>query len=163
MGPFELMDLIGIDINLASTREIYEGFGNAPRFLPSPTQERLVAAGTLGRKTGSGFYDYDDDGKKLDLVAGLPGGDVPGFGMGSITERILHGIVNEAYRALGDGVATEADIDTAMKLGAGHPTGPFERAARMGGPAAVVSALTRLSEAYGPAFEPAPLLLKAIG
>jgi len=83
--------------------------------------------------------------------------------MGSITERILHGIVNEAYRALGEGVATEADIDTALKLGAGHPMGPFERAVRLGGPASVVSALTRLSEAYGPAFEPAPLLLKAIG
>lgn len=163
MGPFELMDLIGIDINLAATQAIYEGFGNAPRFLPSPTLERLAAAGTLGRKTGSGFYEYDAAGKKLDLVPGLPGGDVPGFGMGSITERILHGIVNEAYRALGDGVATEADIDTAMKLGAGHPMGPFERAVRLGGPASVVSALTRLSEAYGPAFEPAPLLLQAIG
>jgi 3-hydroxybutyryl-CoA dehydrogenase len=163
MGPFELMDLIGIDINLASTRAIYEGFGDAPRFLPSPILERMVAGGTLGRKTGSGFYNYDDAGKKLDLVAGLPGGDIPDFGMGSATERILLGIVNEAYRALGDEVATEADIDTALKLGAGHPLGPFERATRLGGPAAVVSALTRLSEAYGPAFEPAPLLLKAIG
>jgi 3-hydroxybutyryl-CoA dehydrogenase len=93
----------------------------------------------------------------------LPGGDIPEFGVASINERILHGIVNEAYRALGDGVATEADIDTALKLGAGHPLGPFERAARLGGPAAVVSALNRLNQAYGAAFEPAPLLLKAIG
>ena len=64
MGPFELMDLIGLDINLASTRAIYEGFGNAPRFLPSPTLERLVAEGTLGRKTGSGFYNYDAAGQE---------------------------------------------------------------------------------------------------
>ena len=83
--------------------------------------------------------------------------------MGSATERILLGIVNEAYRALGDGVASEADIDTALKLGAGHPLGPFERAARLGGPALVVNALNRLSAAYGPAFEPAPRLLEAIG
>jgi 3-hydroxybutyryl-CoA dehydrogenase len=163
MGPFELMDLIGIDVNLAATRAIYAGFGEDPRFLPSPTLERLAAAGTLGRKTGSGFYNYDPAGQKLDLVPGLPGGDVPDFGMGSVTERILHGVVNEAYRALGDGVATEADIDTALKLGAGHPLGPFERATRLGGPASVVTALTRLAQAYGPAFEPAPLLLKAIG
>jgi 3-hydroxybutyryl-CoA dehydrogenase len=163
MGPFELMDLIGLDINLASTRAIYEGFGNAPRFLPPPTLERLVAEGTLGRKTGSGFYHYDEAGKKADLVAGLPGGDLPDFGMGSVTERILHGIVNEAYRALGEGVASEADIDTALKLGAGHPLGPFERASRLGGPASVASALTRLAASYGPAFEPAPRLLEAIG
>ena len=57
----------------------------------------------------------------------------------------------------------EADIDTALKLGAGHPLGPFERAARLGGPASVVTALNRLAATYGPAFEPAPLLLKAIG
>jgi 3-hydroxybutyryl-CoA dehydrogenase len=163
MGPFELMDLIGLDVNLATTQAIFHGFGDAPRFLPSPILERLVAEGNLGRKTGAGFYAYDEAGKKLELVPGLPSGDIPDFGMGSITERIIHGIVNEAYRALGEGLATEADIDTAMKLGAGHPLGPFERAGRLGGPPSIVSALNRLSEAYGPAFEPAPLLIKAIG
>jgi 3-hydroxyacyl-CoA dehydrogenase len=121
-----------------------------------------VSEGTLGRKTGSGFYEYDDTGRRRPRRR-PPGGDISEFGMGSATERILLGIVNEAYRALGDGVASEADIDTALKLGAGHPLGPFERAARLGGPALVVNALNRLSAAYGPAFEPAPRLLEAIG
>ncbi len=58
MGPFELMDLIGVDTNLAVTRSIYKGFGQDSRFKPSPIQEKLVELGNYGRKTGRGFYDY---------------------------------------------------------------------------------------------------------
>jgi 3-hydroxybutyryl-CoA dehydrogenase len=72
-----------------------------------------------------------------------------------VADRITLAIVNEAYRALGDGVATAADIDLAMRLGAGHPMGPFERAAAMGGPAALRARLASLV-AEGPRFDPAP-------
>ena len=65
MGPFELMDLIGIDVNLAAARGIYQAFRYEPRFRPSPIQERLVEAGRLGRKTREGFYWYGDDGRSL--------------------------------------------------------------------------------------------------
>lgn len=61
MGPFELMDLIGIDINYAVTQSVYEQFFHEPRFRPHPIQRQMVEAGTLGRKTGRGFYAYDGE------------------------------------------------------------------------------------------------------
>ena len=63
MGPFELMDLIGIDVNLAVSRSVYEAFFSDPRFRPHPIQQRMVESGLLGRKTGRGFYEYPDTGK----------------------------------------------------------------------------------------------------
>jgi 3-hydroxybutyryl-CoA dehydrogenase len=59
MGPFELMDLIGIDINFAATESLYQGYFHDPRFRPSPIQRRMFLAGSLGRKTGKGFYKYE--------------------------------------------------------------------------------------------------------
>ncbi|MCY7293760.1 MAG: 3-hydroxybutyryl-CoA dehydrogenase [Ferruginibacter sp.] len=58
MGPFKLMDLIGMDINLAVSKSVYQAFNNNPRFKPSPMQEQKVAEGNLGKKTGKGFYEY---------------------------------------------------------------------------------------------------------
>jgi 3-hydroxybutyryl-CoA dehydrogenase len=60
MGPFELMDLIGNDINFATTESLYRSFFQEPRFRPSPIQQRMVLAGNLGRKTGRGFYTYGE-------------------------------------------------------------------------------------------------------
>ncbi len=61
MGPFELLDLIGLDVNLAVTQAIYDAFFQEPRYRPHPLQQRLIDAGLLGRKTGRGFYEYDTE------------------------------------------------------------------------------------------------------
>ena len=157
MGPFELMDLVGIDVNFAAATGIWDGFERAERFLPSATQERLVAGGHLGRKTGSGFYRYED-GRRGRV-------DVPFAGLGTtldddaVVQRIVLAIVAEAWRALGDDVASAAEIDLALRLGAGHPSGPFERTAVLGGPTAVLTMLDRLRR-HGSRFEP-PVRLAA--
>jgi 3-hydroxybutyryl-CoA dehydrogenase len=160
MGPFALMDLIGIDVNLAAARGLFEASGRPPRFRPSPIQEELVAAGRLGRKAGEGFYRYE---------GGAMAGPAARFGArlgrglmdpGTIAERVILAIVNEAYRALGDGVATEADIDLALRLGANHPFGPFEWARRTGLQEIAVM-LDALSDEDADTFRPSLPLLRA--
>jgi 3-hydroxybutyryl-CoA dehydrogenase len=166
MGPFALMDLIGIDINLAAARGLFEAFGRPPRFRPSPIQEELVAAGRLGRKAGEGFYRYADGrstgpaARFAGAIRARPGGP-PVFDGATIAERVILAIVNEAFRALGDRVATEADIDRAMQLGANHPFGPFAWARRTGVHEVVVM-LDALSDEDADTFRPAlPLLREA--
>jgi 3-hydroxybutyryl-CoA dehydrogenase len=165
MGPFRLMDLIGIDVNLAAARGLWEGFGRAPRFRPSPIQEELVRAGHLGRKTGEGFYRYDDGGKAAGTAARFaapprPRPGVEPLGPEAIAERVILAIVNEAYRALGDRVATAEDIDRAMRLGANHPFGPFQWA-RGAGLQEVALSLDGLSDEDADTFRPALELLRA--
>ena len=64
MGPFELMDLIGVDVNFAVSRSVFEAFFHDPRFRPDPIQQRMVESGLLGRKTGRGFYEYPEGQKR---------------------------------------------------------------------------------------------------
>lgn len=120
MGPFELMDLVGIDVNLAAATAIWEGLGRPEHLRPSPIQARLVAAGRLGRKTGSGFYRYDD-GVRLEVEADVAGSSVARLGPDVIRERIVSAIADEGRRLVADGIATAADIALALRLGAGHP------------------------------------------
>jgi 3-hydroxybutyryl-CoA dehydrogenase len=168
MGPFELMDLVGIDVNLAAARALFEAFGGEPRFRPSAVQERLVAAGRLGRKTGEGFYRYDADRRALGVSLtpadraqpAQPESD-PDRPADRIIDRITLAIVNEAYHALDDAVASPSDIDVALRLGASHPLGPFERADVLGGPVAVRTRLAALASELGPRFRPAPALVSA--
>jgi 3-hydroxybutyryl-CoA dehydrogenase len=167
MGPFELMDLIGIDVNLAVARSFWEQSFGEPRWRPVPLHERMVASGRLGRKTGRGFYVYekgephrprdpDVDGEwpifdedELERVAGP---NAP-----RVLTRLGATIGNEACFALGEGVASAEDINTAMRLGYNWPIGPLEWGERLGWSRSL-GVLEELRELQGEAYRPAPLL-----
>ncbi|HSL98035.1 MAG TPA: 3-hydroxyacyl-CoA dehydrogenase NAD-binding domain-containing protein [Candidatus Deferrimicrobiaceae bacterium] len=167
MGPFALMDLIGLDVNLAAARSLFEAFGRPPRLRPSPVQEELVASGRLGRKTGEGFYRYEAGRRRGPAArfAAAPSraatDDSGAADETAIADRLILAIVNEAYRALGDGVATASDIDRAMVLGASHPFGPFEWAARTGLDE-VALMLDALASEDADTFRPALALLREV-
>jgi 3-hydroxybutyryl-CoA dehydrogenase len=159
MGPFAFMDLVGIDINLAAAMAVWVGFDEAVRFMPSRIQSELVAAGDLGRKTGQGFYVYAD-GRPTGLSDRLPLEAQPATDAlldEEIVSRLELAIINEAYHAAGEGVAQPPDIDRALKLGANHPHGPFERAASLG-LRQVVSGLRDFEQRYGECYRVAPAL-----
>jgi 3-hydroxybutyryl-CoA dehydrogenase len=133
MGPFELTDLIGQDVNLAVGTSVWEQTGRDPRYTPTDYQRRLVAEGRLGRKTGRGVYAYDGPGGRADTsgadgdpdvverVAALVGGPV----RTDPVARTLAMLVNEAEDLVARDDATAEDVDTAMVLGAGYPRGPL--------------------------------------
>jgi 3-hydroxybutyryl-CoA dehydrogenase len=165
MGPFVLMDLVGLDINLATARNLFAAFGKPTRFRPSPIQESLVEAGHLGRKTRRGFYRYDADGRPLGPASGFAtrdpeGGPGSALDAAAISERVILAVVAEAWRALGDGVATADDIDLALRLGANHPFGPFAWT-REAGPAEVALTLDAFAREDDDTFRPAVALLRA--
>jgi 3-hydroxybutyryl-CoA dehydrogenase len=151
MGPFELMDLIGHDVNFAVTRSVFEGFFYDPRYKPSLTQQRLVEAGRLGRKTGRGFYDYVEAAEKPQPVTDRTLG-------AAIVERIVCMLINEAADAVFLRIATPGDVDLAMTTGVNYPRGPLAWADEWGA-ARALDRLTALQEEFGEdRYRPSPLL-----
>lgn len=159
MGPFELMDLIGNDINYLVTKTVWESFFFDPRYRPSFTQQRLVQAKWLGRKTGRGHYRYDAEGKLLSDVPAPAPAPAP---ESSILERVLVMLINEAVDALNLGIASRDDIDLAMTKGVNYPKGLLKWADELG-LAHVLGTLERLQADYGEdRYRPSPLLRRMV-
>jgi 3-hydroxybutyryl-CoA dehydrogenase len=116
MGPFTLMDYIGHDVNYVVTETVFQSFFYDPRYKPSFSQKRLLEAGWLGRKTGKGFYNYAHGAEMLNPIKDIKLGT-------AIFERILAMLINEAAEALHLGVASVADMETAMTKGVNYPKG----------------------------------------
>jgi 3-hydroxybutyryl-CoA dehydrogenase len=125
MGPFEVMDFIGNDVNYAVTESVFTAFYFDPRFKPSFTQKRLTEAGFLGRKSGRGYYDYSEGAK-------ISSANHEEELLKYIFNRILVMLINEAADALHLGVASAADIDHAMTKGVNYPKGLLKWADELG-------------------------------
>jgi len=140
MGPFELMDFIGHDVNYVVTESVWTALYFDPRFRPSLTQRRLLDAGLLGRKSGRGFYNYADGAERPhareDAVLGQ-----------SILTRIRAMLVNEAVDAVHHRITSPREVDTAMTKGMNFPKGPLAWGEEIG-LAAVLAEIDRLHDEY---------------
>lgn len=168
MGPFELIDLIGLDVNLTIARSFFAQGGEPERWRPNPIQERLVEEGRLGRKSGQGYYPYGDGSKRApdpELGLAAPTLDPRLLAQvdpaaNEVLPRLFAQIANETAFALEERIASPEDMDTAMRLGLNWPAGPLEIAAMVGASRAV-ELLAGLEREHGGAYAQAPLLRRA--
>jgi 3-hydroxyacyl-CoA dehydrogenase / enoyl-CoA hydratase / 3-hydroxybutyryl-CoA epimerase len=168
VGPIALMDEVGLDVGMKASKVLHDAFGE--RFEPVPGLAKLVAEGRLGRKSGRGFYRYEKGKKQgvdesVYVLFGAPGGGAgsPAKPAGDPTARLVFAMLNEAARAMDEGVVrSPRDGDVGAVFGIGFP-------AFRGGPLRLLDAITAaeavatlegLARDVGPRFAPAPVLVQ---
>ena len=167
VGPFTLLDTVGLDIALDVARILHRSYG--PRMAPAPLLEAFVKAGRMGLKTGKGLYDYGaaEEGGADQHLERLRAQARELTGRSSMKWsrfRPLVAMVNEAVIALQEGVASARDIDFAMAAGTGFPSdkiGPLHLADQLGIDR-VLQELEELQDRVGPRFWPAPMLRRLV-
>lgn len=125
MGPFELMDFIGNDVNYTVTETVFKAFYYDPRYRPAFTQKRLTEAGYLGKKSGRGYYSYDGN----HIQAEAEKDEILGK---AVANRIISMLINEAADTLHMNIASAEDIDLAMTKGVNYPKGLLKWADEIG-------------------------------
>jgi 3-hydroxyacyl-CoA dehydrogenase/enoyl-CoA hydratase/3-hydroxybutyryl-CoA epimerase len=165
MGPLRLLDEVGLDVARHAGRVMADAFGE--RLAAPPPMRALEHSKLLGRKGGIGFYRYEGEqpkGVNPEIYATLGAASASAAtppGADEIRERAVLAMINEAARALGDGIAARpGDVDVAMITGTGFPPfrGGLLRYADSLGTRAVLTRMERLEHRHGERFEPAPLL-----
>ena len=155
MGPFELMDFIGNDVNYTVTETVFTAFYYDPRYKPAFTQKRFSEAGYLGRKSGKGYYDYSQGATKPNPIEDKELAE-------KIFNRVLVMLINEAADALFLNIASAEDIDNAMTKGVNYPKGLLAWADEIGIDNCV-DALDRLYDEYHEdRYRCSPLLRKMV-
>ncbi|KXK37710.1 MAG: 3-hydroxybutyryl-CoA dehydrogenase [Saprospiraceae bacterium] len=140
MGPFTLMDFIGHDVNYRVTESVWKSFFYDSRYRPSFTQLRLMEAGFLGKKSGRGFYNYQQPENNSDNI------DKSKIEM--IFMRIISMLINEAADTVYQNICTAEDVSNAMRLGVNYPKGLLEWGQELGYDN-VVGYLDSLHQLYG--------------
>lgn len=154
MGPFELMDMIGNDINYKVTETVWTQLFFDPKYKPSLTQKRLYEGKFFGRKSGKGYYSYQEGAvmpePKKDPVLGK-----------EIFERVIAMLINEAVEALYLQIANRDDIDTAMTKGVNYPKGLLKWCDELGAQH-VLNILNNLHKQYEEERYRSSVLLKRV-
>ena len=173
MGPFELMDLIGIDINFSVTKTVYQDYFYDPKYKPSLLQQRMSEAKLLGRKTGKGFYDYSAQSRMPSVRSQEPGAESrePGARIQDLKDdklyeeiflRIISMLINEAVEAKRLGIASDEDLEMAMQKGVNYPKGLLAWGKEIGFETVSTTLQDLYSEYQEERYRQSPLLRKLI-